>query len=87
MKLVVVFLSGIAATLAGAFIRSCVSDVPAAFAASWCGKAPPHGLLAASHAHCAGCVIAFTGMMMVGAAIAAWLIRWNAARLISPVRA
>ncbi len=86
MKLVVVFLSGIAAALAGAFIRSCTSTLPAAFATAWCGKAPPHALISGSHAHCAGCVIAFTGLMLIGAAIAGWLIQWNQTRLIARVR-
>ncbi len=68
MKAVAVFLSGLAAMLAGAFFRSCAEGVPAAFAQSWCGNAPPPGFVAATHAHCAWCALVAIGLVLVAVA-------------------
>ena len=68
MKSLIVFLSGLAVTLAGAFIRSCTDALPPEFARSWCGNAPPSDLLASSHAHCAGCVLIAGGLVLVAIA-------------------
>lgn len=65
VKAVIVFLSGLAITFAGAFIRSCSNGIPAEFARSWCGNAPPSHLLATAHAHCAGCALVAGGLALV----------------------
>jgi hypothetical protein len=64
VKAVVVMLSGFATMLAGAFMRLCSQDVPLEFAQSWCGNAP---LVSASHAHCAGCALLATGLVLIAA--------------------
>ncbi len=56
----VVFLFGLAATLTGAFIRSC-QQVPAEFFQAWCG-AQPHSLDVIQHQHCVGCVLSVVGL-------------------------
>jgi hypothetical protein len=65
VKPVAVFLSGLAATGAGAFIRSCSSGAPIDLAAAWCGEPPPGVMEFGSHAHCAGCALAFAGLMIM----------------------
>lgn len=68
MRPTAIFLSGVAASLAGAFIRSCQPDMAAKLATAWCGPATsPFG--AAHHAHCIGCVIMLIGLAFVGAAL------------------
>lgn len=64
MKRVAVFLSGLAATCTGAFIRACNSDIDIELASAWCGK-PSDAASLASHAHCAGCAIAFVGLTIM----------------------
>ena len=71
----IAFLSGLALTLAGAFIRSCSAGIPAEFAQSWCGNAPPSQLVAAAHAHCAGCALVAGGLAIV--AIAPLFMRFS----------
>ena len=62
MKSSVVFLSGLAAAIAGAFIRSCSDGgLPAEFTQSWCGGSPLH-FAAATHQHCAGCALIVAGI-------------------------
>lgn len=61
MKRVAVFLSGLAATCTGAFIRACNSSIDIELASAWCGK-PSDAASLAYHAHCAGCAIAFVGL-------------------------
>lgn len=60
------FLSGIAAAIAGAFIQSCQSQIPAALLNAWCGPAPSLPFASSSHAHCAGCVLMLVGLALVG---------------------
>lgn len=60
MKSTVLFLSGMTAMLAGAFIRSCQPAIPDELLVSFCGPTP-HDALAAFHAHCAGCVTMLAG--------------------------
>jgi hypothetical protein len=67
VKAVVVMLSGFATMLAGAFMRLCSQDVPLEFAQSWCGNAPLSGLVSASHAHCVGCALLATGLVLIAA--------------------
>lgn len=66
MKSVVVFLSGVAIAVAGAFTRSCDAGFAAQMAASWCGDASL--LPSTSHAHCAGCAMMAIGGILVGGA-------------------
>lgn len=60
MKSTVLFLSGMTAMLAGAFIRSCQPAIPAELLVSFCGPAP-HDAVTAYHQHCAGCVTMLAG--------------------------
>lgn len=70
VKRLVVFLSGLATTITGVFIRSCESGVETTLGSEWCGKAPPGTAMLGEHAHCAGCVIAFAGLIAMGLAAA-----------------
>lgn len=70
MKPAVLFLSGLSALLAGAFIRGCQPQVPAELLLSWCGPAPHEAFGIALHQHCAGCVTMAAG----GAAMLAALL-------------
>jgi hypothetical protein len=45
VKRSVVFLSGLATTITGVFIRSCESGVEMTLGSAWCGKAPPGAAL------------------------------------------
>ena len=65
---VIMFLSGLLAVIAGAFLRSCAEGMPAEFARSWCGNAPPSDLFAATHSHCAGCAAIAAGLALVAIA-------------------
>jgi hypothetical protein len=80
----IVFLSGLAVTLAGAFIRSCSQGISAEFAQTWCGNAPPSGLIAAAHAHCAGCALVAGGLALV--ALAPLFIRFTDRQINAQVR-
>jgi len=62
VKAVAVFLSGLAATLTGAFIRSCEASVSDALSHSWCGVAPPLGFVSSAHEHGGGCVLIAAGI-------------------------
>ncbi|MDP3739237.1 MAG: hypothetical protein Q8R02_17740 [Hyphomonadaceae bacterium] len=84
MKSVIVFLSGLAVTFAGAFIRFCSDGIPEEFAQSWCGNAPPSHLLTASHAHCAGCALVAGGLALV--AIAPLVTRFRGQQVRAQVR-
>ncbi len=64
MKSVVLFLSGVAAMLAGAFIRSCGEGLSSQLASAWCGA--PLQSLSLAHQHCAGC-----GLMAMGGGLVA----------------
>lgn len=79
MRSLAVFLSGLAATIAGAFIRSCGdSGLPTEFAQSWCGDSLLK-FAAATHQHCAGCVLIVAGIGLI--AISPFLFSlsaWNA---------
>jgi hypothetical protein len=60
-----VFLSGLTATIAGAFIRSCSeSGLLAEVAQSWCGGSPLQ-FAAAAHQHCAGCALIVAGVGLI----------------------
>jgi hypothetical protein len=65
VKAVAVFLSGLAVTLTGAFLRSCETGVADTLSHSWCGVAPPLGLASSAHGHCAGCVLITAGIGLV----------------------
>jgi hypothetical protein len=72
-----VFLSGLAATITGAFIRSCSSaGFPAEFYQSWCGLSPLEA--AAMHPHCAGCALTIAGIAFI--AVSPILFALDAAR-------
>jgi hypothetical protein len=72
-----VFLSGIAATVTGAFIRSCNSGVGIDLASAWCGKPPPGMTSLETHAHCPGCAVAFAGLLLISVATASMIGAWN----------
>ena len=74
MKAVAVFLSGLAATLTGAFIRSCQVIASDTLSHSWCGVAPPLSLASSAHEHCAGCVLVAAGIGLV--AFSPMLLDW-----------
>jgi len=82
VKSAATFLSGIAAWLTGASIRSCQPDIPSELANAWCGPAVANPFAAATHAHCAGCVMMFVGVALVGVAFA-----WLVARTVRRIRA
>ena len=69
MKPATIFLSGTVATLAGAFIRSCQSQVPAELLNAWCGPATPNPFVMTSHAHCAGCALMVAGVALMGVSL------------------
>lgn len=71
MKPVALFLSGMAATFAGASIRSCQDGTPQALLNAWCGPTPHNALASFAHAHCAGCAVMYTGLatMLFGMAL------------------
>ncbi len=81
-----VFLSGVSATITGVFIRSCNSGIEMDLASAWCGKAPPGAALLGSHAHCAGCALAFAGLVAMGLATASLAIKRNLQRANAKVR-
>lgn len=68
MVSVIVFLSGLLAMIAGAFLRFCAESIPAEFARSWCGNAPPPDFFAAAHSHCAVCAAIAAGLALVAIA-------------------
>lgn len=68
MRPAALFLSGLSALLAGAFIRACQPQIPAELLSAFCGPTPHEALAAASHQHCAGCVIMFAGFATMLAA-------------------
>jgi hypothetical protein len=74
VKQLAVFLSGVATTVTGVFIRSCESGMEMDLASASCSKASPGAALFDAHAHCAGCVIAVAGAVVMGLAIASLLI-------------
>jgi hypothetical protein len=80
VKAVAVFLSGLAVTLAGAFIRSCQAGVSDALSHSWCGVAPPLGFVTPMHQHCPGCVLIAAGIAL--AAFSPMLLDWAAPQAI-----
>ena len=61
VKPAALFLSGLSALLAGAFIRACQPAMPSELLASFCGPAPHEALVAVFHQHCAGCITMFAG--------------------------
>jgi hypothetical protein len=65
VKSMAVFLSGLIATLAGAFIRSCSEGPLAALAHAWCGNAPLLSLSDAGHQHCPGCALTVAGLVLI----------------------
>ena len=65
MKSMVVFLSGFAATLAGAFIRSCSEAPFTLLAHAWCGKAPLLDLADPDRQHCPGCALIVAGLTLI----------------------
>lgn len=68
MKPAALFLSGLSAVLAGAFIRACQPAIPDELLISFCGPAPHDAFAAALHQHCAGCVTMFSGAVTMLAA-------------------
>ncbi len=67
MKPAVLFLSGLSAVIAGAFIRSCQPATPFEQITSICGPAL-HDTAIGFHQHCAGCVTMFAGAVAMLAA-------------------
>ena len=63
MKPAALFLSGLSAVIAGAFIQACQPTTPFQLPTSFCGPAL-HDVTAGLHQHCAGCVT-----MLAGAAV------------------
>ena len=57
-------LAGLTALVTGALIRSCVM-AQAPMQTIWCGKAPSDALILAAPNHCAGCVLAVAGLLIV----------------------
>ncbi len=80
MRPAAIFLSGMSALLAGAFIRVCQPAIPAELLTSFCGPAPHEALGAAMHMHCAGCVTMFAGAATMLAAPLAPVLRKRRAR-------
>jgi len=70
VKQMAIFLSGIAATITGVFIRSCERGVEMTLASAWCGRVLPEAALQGGHGHCTGCAIAFAGLVAMGLAAA-----------------
>lgn len=67
MKPAVLFLSGLSAVIAGAFIRACQPAIPFELLTSVCGPAL-HDAATGVHQHCAGCVTMFVGVAAMLAA-------------------
>jgi len=80
VKSVVVFLSGVAIAVAGAFTRSCDTGLAAQMALSWCGDASL--LPSTSHEHCAGCALMAVGGILVAVAALMHIARDH----VAPVR-
>lgn len=74
------FLTGLGLLSAGAFIRSCASDLPSALTNAWCGVAPPPGAVALTHEHCIGCGLIAGGIALV--AFSPFLLRLPVERVI-----
>lgn len=72
VKSIAAFLSGLAALIAGAFIRSCNDGIASDFAHAWCGV-PPR-VIPFSHQHCSGCVLMAAGVGLI--AISPILLTW-----------
>lgn len=81
MRPAALFLSGLSALLAGAFIRACQPVIPAELLTSFCGPAPHDVLGAAMHVHCAGCVTMFAGAATMLAAPFVPVLRKRRARV------
>ena len=79
MKPVALFLSGLSAVIAGAFIRSCQPAVPIELLSSLCGPAT-HDALTGFHQHCAGCITMLAGATAMLAAPLAPALRMRRAR-------
>jgi hypothetical protein len=57
-------LAGLTALATGAYIRSCtMAEAP--MHTIWCGKAPSGFITVASQTHCAGCILAVAGLLVV----------------------
>lgn len=67
MTVVIMFLSGLMATIGGVLLRSCSAGVETDLTRYWCGP-QPH-MLAQSHAHCAGCEMQVAGFVLMIAAV------------------
>jgi hypothetical protein len=63
------FLSGMAAAFAGAFIRTCQSQVPVELLNAWCGPEATNHFASFSHVHCAGCAVMFAGLALMSASL------------------
>lgn len=74
------FLSGLSALIAGAFIRACQPAIPAELLTSFCGPTPHEALSSAFHQHCAGCVTMFAGAATMLAASLVPALRKRRAR-------
>ena len=72
MKPVVLFLSGLAATLVGASIRTCANAVPHELLNAWCGPTPHSAFASFATQHCAGCAVMYAGLatMLIAATLA-----------------
>jgi hypothetical protein len=85
VKSVVVFLSGVAIAVAGAFTRSCDAGFSAQMASSWCGDTSL--LASSSHAHCAGCAMMAVGGIVIAVAALMHLAGDHVAPATRPIEA
>lgn len=81
MKPAALFLSGLSAVIAGAFIRSCQPALPVELLTSLCGPAT-HAAAAGFHQHCAGCITMFAGAAAMLAAPLMPVLRRRRARAL-----
>lgn len=80
MTAAIMFFSGLSGAIGGALLRSCSTGVEVDLARYWCGPQSP-ATLAQSHAHCVGCSVLASGLVvMIAAMIIASLPRRRVAR-------
>ena len=80
MKPAALFLSGLSAVIAGAFIRSCQPAPPFELPMAVCGPAL-HDAAAGLHEHCAGCVTMLAGAAAILAATLAPVLQARRTRI------
>lgn len=68
MKTAIMLIPGLSAAIGGALLRSCNTGLETELARYWCG-AQTSALTAQAHAHCAGCAMLASGLVMMIAAV------------------